>query len=141
MIQPEMSLKQILLIRKKNPKPHQSTYTASRTIKLWLKTSPKLSTKKPETYFTKTRSNNTVRISALSPETYRKLIRHIQDEKIIHYTYEIKQDRAYRVVIRDLRHSISTNEIKNELNEKGHLVRNIINVKNRATKEPLHSSM
>jgi hypothetical protein len=51
--------------------------------------------------------------------------------------YEIKQNRAYRVVIRDVHHSSSTNEIKNELNEKGHLVRNIINVKHRATKEPL----
>jgi hypothetical protein len=47
-----------------------------------------------ETYFTKTLSNNTVRISPLSPETYRKLIRHIQDEKIVHHTYQIKQDRA-----------------------------------------------
>jgi tRNA A37 threonylcarbamoyladenosine synthetase subunit TsaC/SUA5/YrdC len=32
---------------------------------------------------------------------------------------------------------MSINEIKNELNGKGHLVRNIINVKHRATKEPL----
>jgi hypothetical protein len=38
--------------------------------------------------------------------------------------------------MRDLHHSISTNEIKNELNGKGHLVRNII-VKHKATKEPL----
>jgi capsid portal protein len=30
-----------------------------------------------ETYFTKTLSNNTVRISIISSETYRKLIRHI----------------------------------------------------------------
>jgi hypothetical protein len=70
-----------------------------------------------ETYFTKTLSNNTVRISTLSSETYRKLIRHIQDEKIIHLTYEIKHDRAYSVVIRDLHHSITIIEIKNELNE------------------------
>jgi hypothetical protein len=62
---------------------------------------------------------------------------HIQDEKMIHHTYQIKQDRAYRVDKRDLHHSVSINEIKNELNEKGHPVRNIINVKHRATKEPL----
>jgi mannose-6-phosphate isomerase class I len=69
-----------------------------------------------ETYFTKTLYNNTVRISILSSETSRKLLRHIQDEKIIHHMYQIKQDRAYRVVIRDMHHSVSTNEIKNELN-------------------------
>jgi hypothetical protein len=34
-----------------------------------------------ETYFTKTLSNNTVRISTISSETYRKLICHIQDQK------------------------------------------------------------
>jgi hypothetical protein len=64
---------------------------------------------------------------------------YIQDENIIHQMYhiKIKQARAYRVVIRDLHHSISTNELKNELNEKGHLVRSIINVKHRATKEQL----
>jgi hypothetical protein len=33
-----------------------------------------------ETYFTKTLSNNTVRVSTLSSKTYRQLIRHIQDE-------------------------------------------------------------
>jgi hypothetical protein len=38
-----------------------------------------------ETDFTKTLSNNTVRISTLLSETYRKLI---------HHTYQIKQDRA-----------------------------------------------
>jgi hypothetical protein len=60
-----------------------------------------------------------------------------QRRKIIHNKYQIKEDQAYRVIIPDLHHSISTNKIKNELNEKGHLVRNIINVKHRANKEPL----
>jgi hypothetical protein len=59
-----------------------------------------------ETYFTKTLSNNTVRISTQSPETYRKIMRHIQDEKIVYHMYQIKQDRAYRVLIRDMHHSI-----------------------------------
>jgi hypothetical protein len=42
-----------------------------------------------ETYFTKTLSNNThtVRISSPLSEAYRKLIRHIQDEKIINRAY------------------------------------------------------
>jgi hypothetical protein len=46
-----------------------------------------------ETYFTKTLSNNTVRIGIITSETYRKLIHHIKDENIIHHTYQIKQDR------------------------------------------------
>jgi hypothetical protein len=39
-----------------------------------------------ETYFTKTLPNDTVRFSTLSSETYRKLIDHIRNEKIIHHT-------------------------------------------------------
>jgi hypothetical protein len=45
-----------------------------------------------ETYFAKTLSNNTARLSTISSEIYRKLIRHIQDENIRHNTYKIKQD-------------------------------------------------
>jgi hypothetical protein len=89
-----------------------------------------------EIYFTKTLSNNTVRMSNLSSQTYIKLIRHNQKEKC-RRTFKIKQHRAYKDVIRELHHPVSINEIKNELNGKGHLVRNIINVKHRATKEPL----
>jgi hypothetical protein len=50
--------------------------------------------------------------------------------------YEIKQGRDYSIVIRDLYTVMAINAIKNELNEKGHILRNII-VKHRATKEPL----
>jgi hypothetical protein len=89
------------------------------------------------TYFIKALSNIAVRNSILSLETNRKLLRDIQDEKIIHNTYEIEHDRAYSVVIRELHNSISNNKIENELNEKEYLVRNTINVKHRATNEPL----
>jgi hypothetical protein len=47
-----------------------------------------------EIYFAKTLSNNTVRIGTITSKNYRKLIHHIQDENIIHHTYQIKQDRA-----------------------------------------------
>jgi hypothetical protein len=47
-----------------------------------------------ETYYTKTLSNNKVRIRTLSSETYRKLMCYNQGEKIIHYMYRIKQDQA-----------------------------------------------
>jgi predicted transcriptional regulator YdeE len=90
-----------------------------------------------ETYFMKTLSNNIVRISAISSETYGKLIHDIGDEKIIYPKYEIKDDRAYRIVIRDLDYCTSTNEIKNELNVKGLQVMHIINVKHRTTKGTL----
>lgn len=37
----------------------------------------------------------------------------------------MKKDKAYRVVLRHLHHSVDIEEIKNILAEKGHKVRNI----------------
>jgi hypothetical protein len=38
-----------------------------------------------EAYHTKTFSDNTVKINSYQPEAYRKLIRHLEEEKIIHH--------------------------------------------------------
>jgi hypothetical protein len=60
---------------------------------------------------------------------------HVRDEHVIHHTDQLKQERAYRIVIRDLHHSIPVSDIIEELNKKGHKVRNMINVKHRVSKE------
>jgi hypothetical protein len=90
-----------------------------------------------ETYIVKALPNNTMKIMPNTPETYRKLIHHVRDEKIIHHTYRLKQGRAYRIVILDLHHSIPMSDMIEEFNKKGHKVRNMINVKHRVSKEPL----
>jgi hypothetical protein len=72
-----------------------------------------------------------------TPESYRRLVKQLQDDKIIYHTYQFKQERAYRIVIRNLHYSTPTAQITTELEEQGHKVRNILNVKHRATKEPL----
>ena len=72
-----------------------------------------------ETYQCKILQNDTVKISTQNPDTYRKLIRHLNSENIIHHTYQMKQDRAYRIVIRNLHYSIPIDEIK-ELQKRGH---------------------
>jgi hypothetical protein len=91
----------------------------------------------PEVYHTKTFPDNTVKINTYQPETYRKLIRHLKEEQIIHHSYQLKQERAYRVVIRNLHQSTPTTDIISELGSKGHKVRNVTNVRGRQTKDPL----
>jgi hypothetical protein len=49
----------------------------------------------------------------------------------------MKQERAYRIVIRKLHYSTTIAQITAELEKQGHKVRNILNVKHRITKEPL----
>jgi hypothetical protein len=90
-----------------------------------------------ERFHTKTLSNNTVKVNTHSTEGYRQLIRYLNNENIVHHTYQLKQDRAYRIVLRDLHHSIPTEDIKEELRTYGHTARNIINIRHRVSKEPL----
>ena len=77
----------------------------------------------------------TVKITTLTPQTYRKLIRHLNSETIIH-TYQMKQDMAYRVVIRNLHYSIPTEDIRADLQKQGHNVSHIFNIHHRVTKFP-----
>jgi hypothetical protein len=49
----------------------------------------------------------------------------------------MKQERAYRIVIRSIHYSTPTTQITAELEKQGHKVRNILNAKHRVTKEPL----
>jgi hypothetical protein len=82
-------------------------------------------------------SNATNKIHVATPESYRKLIKQLQEDKIIHHTYQMKQERAYRIVIRNIHYSTPTAQITAELEKQGHKVRNMLNVKHRVTKEPL----
>lgn len=91
-----------------------------------------------EQYVTKSLINNTIKITTKTPDTYRKLAKFMRENQIIHHTYQPKDERAFRVVIKHLHHSIPINEIKAELTEHGHQVRNIINAKHRTTKEPMN---
>jgi hypothetical protein len=90
-----------------------------------------------ETYYSRTLPNDTIKITTYTIDTYRKLVRHLKEEKIVHHTYQIKEERSYRVVIRHLHHSVPTEDIKDELEKNGHKVRNITNIKHRLSKEPL----
>lgn len=82
-------------------------------------------------------STNGIKLSTNSPDSYRTVIKFLQTNKAAFHTYQLKQDRAFRIVIRNLHHSTPINEIKNELATFGHTTRNITNVLQRITKKPL----
>lgn len=85
----------------------------------------------------KTLKQNTVKINMQTPEDYRLLVSKFKQEDVNYHTYQPKQDRSYRVVIRHLHHSFAENDIKEALKQKGFIVRNILNVKHKITKQPL----
>jgi hypothetical protein len=91
-----------------------------------------------EQYTTKILTNNVVKINSVTPETYRNLIKYFKESNTYHHTYQLKEERAYRIVIKHLHHSTDTEDIRRELLELGHNARNIINAHHRITKEPLN---
>jgi hypothetical protein len=91
-----------------------------------------------EQYTTRSIANNTIKIKCTIPNTYRKLVKFMNENNIIYHTYQPKEERAYRIIIKYLHRSIDTKEVTEELSSQGHKVRNIINAKQRQTKEPLN---
>ncbi|PNF32015.1 hypothetical protein B7P43_G06576 [Cryptotermes secundus] len=73
-----------------------------------------------------------------TPDTYRKLVRYMREKNIIHHTYQLKENRAFRIVTKHQHFSTDLQEIEQELNKEGHKVRNIINARSRMTKVPLN---
>jgi hypothetical protein len=71
-------------------------------------------------------------------ETQRKLVGFLKDNNIVHHTYQLKEERAFRVVNKYLYHSVNTIEIQNQLTQRGHKVSNAINGRHRVTKQPLN---
>jgi hypothetical protein len=89
-------------------------------------------------YSIKSMANNNVKLFCQSPDTFRKLARYMRDKNIIHHTYQPKEERSYRVVIKYLHHSADVQELKTEISQQGHALRNIINAKHCVTKDPLN---
>jgi len=91
-----------------------------------------------EQYFTKSMANNVIKLTSFTPDTYRSLIKHFKENGIFSHTYQLKEERAYRVVLKYLHHSTDVKNIRQELLEMGHVARNIINAHHKQTKEPLN---
>jgi len=91
-----------------------------------------------EQFYTKSLANKVIRITCLTPETYRSLIKHFKETDVYYHTYRIKEERAYRVVLKYLHYSTEIEDIRQDLLQQGHVARNIVNVRHRITKEPLY---
>jgi hypothetical protein len=57
-----------------------------------------------EQYCTKCLANNIIKRNCVTPETYRKLVTYFKDNNIFCHTYQLKEERAYRIVIKYLCH-------------------------------------
>jgi len=46
-----------------------------------------------EQFYTKSMANNVIKITCLTPETYRNLIKHFKETDVYYHTYQIKEER------------------------------------------------
>jgi len=53
-----------------------------------------------------------------NPATYRALIKYMRDFNIIHHTYQPKDEKAYRIVLKYVHHSVHTPDITAEFEAK-----------------------
>ena len=82
-------------------------------------------------------NNNHVKILPTHPDAYRKLTKLLKTLNAKFHTYQLKQERPFRVVLRNIHHSVDLDELKCELSNHGHEVTNISNIKHRITENPL----
>lgn len=78
-----------------------------------------------------------IRLIIKTVDSYRKVIKHFDERKIKYHTFQLKTERAFRVVIKGLHHSTDVSDIKAMLLSLGHQVRSVRNIVSRVSKVPL----
>ncbi|KAL1117940.1 hypothetical protein AAG570_004253 [Ranatra chinensis] len=61
-----------------------------------------------------------VMLTPSTPDAYRSIIRYLTEGKYAFHTYQIKSERAYRVVLRGLHRHVPLHEITRDIEEQGH---------------------
>lgn len=82
-------------------------------------------------------NQNQIKLNPLNSKAYTNITKKLKKAKVDFHTYQMKKDKAYRVILRHVHHSVDIEEIKNILAEKGHKVRNIYNMNHKIIKDPL----
>lgn len=91
----------------------------------------------PQEFTYKSVKNGHVRLMTKSTSAYRTVVKYLDIKKKMFHTYQLKQERAYRVVVKNLHHTTPPHEIKTAIEKEGHNVRNVMNVRSRISKQPM----
>lgn len=71
---------------------------------------------------------NTLKIQPSNPDAYRTIIHFFTDTEAEFDTYQMKEDKAFRIVLRNFYPTTTLIEIKTALEEIGFSVRSVTNV-------------
>ena len=73
-----------------------------------------------DAFTAKSLANGSVRINATSVDDFQKIIAGLRDKNTHYFTYQLKTERALKVVIRNLHHSLEPKDIKDALEADGY---------------------
>uniref|UniRef100_A0A1B0CG00 Putative nucleic-acid-binding protein from transposon x-element n=1 Tax=Lutzomyia longipalpis TaxID=7200 RepID=A0A1B0CG00_LUTLO len=90
-----------------------------------------------EGYTLKSMKGNEVKIQVNTAEHYRAIMKELKERKADLHSYQFKNERSFRVVLKNLHQTTSPEDIKEELMKLGHKVKHITNIRDRATKTPI----
>ena len=90
-----------------------------------------------DNYVIKALGNNQVKIQPKNAEVYSAIIKALKEKNTQFHTYKLKQEKNFRVVIKNIHYSTDTQDIKKSIEEYGHTVVNVWNIKESKTKNPL----
>lgn len=84
----------------------------------------------PDSFFCKSTSSGII-IYPSTPAAYRTIVKSFRDNNAQFYTYQLGEDKTFRVVLRGLHHSVGEENLKNELVSRGFPVLKVTNVLSR----------
>ena len=90
-----------------------------------------------DNYNIKVLPNNEVKIQPSSSEKFIPIVEALKKKNTEFHTFQRKQDRSFKVVLRNMHPSTDAAEIQEEIEKLGHKVRNITNIKHNTMKVPL----
>lgn len=90
-----------------------------------------------DNYEIKVLNNDQVKVQPKNTEAYTSITKALIDKKTEFHTYKIKEERSFRVVLKNIHYSVDPEELKTEIEQHGHTVTNIYNIKHYRTKDPL----
>lgn len=81
--------------------------------------------------------NNQIKIIPVDVPTYRDIIKNFKLSNVSYFTHRLKEERPFRVVLRNVHHSATKEDITHDLADLGYVVENVANIKHAKTKVPL----
>ena len=82
-------------------------------------------------------NSDQVKIQSKTSEAFKTVVKELESKNTQFYTYKPKQERCFKVFLRNIHPSVDLSDLKSELKNLGHEVCNVWNIKHRITKNPL----